>query len=312
MVAFTTLFNINFIPQGICLIESILRNVSNNPKVFVLCMDKDTYKILNLRFHNKITLISLSELMDDELLQIKKERKFNEFCWTLTPTLIRYVAEKFNPENEVFYCDADTVFLKPADEIFANFKNSNRSVYITEHGYDPIYDQTATSGRYCVQLIGFSNAWQNECLNYWEGECRKWCFDRFEDGNFGDQKYLEDFETQFPGEIYVEPSLSYFQAPWNCNYYRNSDAVFFHFHSLRMASNNYVHLGHYEINKYTYEYIYLPYIRKLLDITNRLKEAGIYIEPQILIRSYIFLNIYSILSAMWRKLKINLNLRKVR
>ena len=312
MIGFTTLFNVNYAPQGVCLIESILANISVDHKVFALCLDNDTYKILDRIFGNKISLINLTDIIDPEISEIKEQRKFNEFCWTITPTLIRYVSEQYPEINEVFYCDADTIFLKCADKFFIDFQKSSKSVYITEHGYDPVHDQSNTSGLYCVQLIGFKNGKHNECLNYWDQECRKWCFDRFEDGKFGDQKYLENFEEKFPDKIYVEPSLKHFQAPWNCNYYRNSDAMFFHFHSLRIVSENYVHSGNYHINRHTYDNIYTPYIRRLRHTVRLMREMNIKFTPQMFVKSNIVQITYEVLSQIKWHFLTSLKLRKIK
>jgi hypothetical protein len=72
-------------------------------------------------------------------------------------------------------------------------------VLITDHGYAPEYDQSATSGQYCVQFMTFERDGGEPVRRWWEERCIEWCYARFEDGKFGDQKYLDDWPYRFKG-----------------------------------------------------------------------------------------------------------------
>ncbi|HAA01379.1 MAG TPA: hypothetical protein DCD96_06995, partial [Flavobacteriales bacterium] len=80
----------------------------------------------------------------------------------------------------------------------------NNSVLITPHNYSPEYDNSSISGRYCVQFVCFKNTADGMAvLNWWKDSCIDWCFDRVEDGKFGDQKYLDEFSSRFSGVLTV-------------------------------------------------------------------------------------------------------------
>ena len=85
-------------------------------------------------------------------------------------------------------------------------------------------------------------------LNWWRNACLEWCSNRFEDGKFGDQKYLDDWTERFTG-IHELNHLGGGVAPWNMQQYvfrqeggaiigteistgKDFPLVFFHFHDL--------------------------------------------------------------------------------
>ena len=74
----------------------------------------------------------------------------------------------------------------------------------------------------------------------------EWCFDRLEDGKFGDQKYLEMMSSLFDGVCnIITPGANI--APWNQGklrfetvegklYVNGSNLIFYHFCGFRMIS----------------------------------------------------------------------------
>ena len=117
-------------------------------------------------------------------------------------------------------------------------------------------------------------------LNWWVNACLEWCYDRYEDGKFGDQKYLDDWTTKFEG-IHVLKHFGGGLAPWNIQQYElinssnntiqlinksNSekfDAVFYHYHYVRFYSNNLVDFGWFKLEKNIINIFYANYIKEL-------------------------------------------------
>jgi hypothetical protein len=161
----------------------------------------------------------------------------------------------------------------------------SNSVLITEHRYTPKYDQSDTSGKYCVQFMTFKNdANGTKVLDWWTNACNEWCYDRKEDGKFGDQKYLDDWKTRFDG-VYELQHLGGGVAPWNIQQYdfvakadngdkiygiekktkKEFELVFYHFHGLKLLANNKVKLmPDYASSKQVRNLIYKPYIKHLV------------------------------------------------
>ena len=266
---YVTLFDSVFLPQGLALHHSLLEH-GGDCILWVLCLDVDCLKILESFELPQMRLLDLSQLETPELLAVKPDRSRAEYCWTLTPWSIQWVLETDSTVQRVTYLDADVFFLKSPDAIFSEFDASGCGVLITEHGYAPEYDQTPTSGRYCVQFLPVVRGLGEPVLHWWRDRCLEWCFARCEEGLFGDQKYVERFEENFPGLVLPIGPDCRFQAPWNCSIFKFSDAVLFHFHSLRSLSSRLIRVssGTYLLPQPTILYVYKPYCELLLCLTS--------------------------------------------
>jgi hypothetical protein len=156
----------------------------------------------------------------------------------------------------------------------------NASISITPHRYSPQYDFSAVSGIYCVQWLTFKkDARALTALHWWRQKCLEWCYAYYEDGKFGDQKYLDDWPTRFEGVCVLE-HLGCGVAPWNMQQYEFSltqghlvaktfklgltiPVIFTHFHGLRYRSDDQFELGAYSLKKQVVRLIYGLYIRHL-------------------------------------------------
>jgi hypothetical protein len=156
------------------------------------------------------------------------------------------------------------------------------SVLITEHRYTPKYDRTEIAGKYCVQFMTFKKDDRGlKVLNWWMNACLDWCYDRYEDGKFGDQKYLDTWTEQFEG-VHVLKHLGGGMAPWNIQQYQfidekeNGDkifqeitsgtnfvAIFYHYHYVRFYKNQLVDLGWFSLTKSTIQRLYSDYVKQL-------------------------------------------------
>lgn len=277
---FCTLFDSNYLSRGLALYRS-LEEQATNFHLYLLAFDDRCSAALQKLNLTHATVITLSQFEDEDLLRVKKERSRGEYCWTSTSSLILYCIKTFNLSN-CTYLDADMYFYQ-SPQVLLDEIPETCSVLITEHRYTKQYDQSATSGKYCVQFMFFRNdANGMKVLNWWRDACIEWCYNRMEDGKFGDQKYLDNWTTQFEGVCELQHPGGGL-APWNCQQYRFvSDnntllgkvlktgmefrPVFYHYHGLRFYKNNAAIFAdkYYLISLNVRKHFYYPYLQKIM------------------------------------------------
>ncbi len=273
---YCTLFDSNYIMRGLAMYNS-LKKYSKDFHLYIFAFDDNCYnKLRELKLEN-VTVISLNEFEDEELLEVKPTRTAGEYCWTSTPSTILYCIERYELES-CTYLDADLYFFSNPDVLIDEMEKAGKSVLITNHRYTSEYDQSVTSGIYCVQFMTFKNDEKGlKVLKWWRNACLDWCYARQENGKFGDQKYLDTWPNQFEG-IHDLENLGGGVAPWNIQQYifdnnlvgeevttgNRFDLIFYHFHGFKVYSNNYYDCNMYELSDENIEYIYKPYINELL------------------------------------------------
>jgi hypothetical protein len=124
-------------------------------------------------------------------------------------------------------------------------------------------------------------------LEKWRTQCIDWCYSRYEDGKFGDQKYLDNWPETY-SNIHILKHQGGGIAPWNLSQYifsKISDSiigrvkrtnetfnvVFFHFQYMKFLNDSFCDLGWYKITRSNRKLFYIPYIEKIKDIESRLK-----------------------------------------
>ena len=290
---FCTLFNTSYLSRGLALYNS-LEKTCRDFHLYIFAFDNTTYDILiNLKLVHA-TIISLNEFEGPELLNVKPGRTTAEYCWTATPATIHYVIKKFNVES-CTYIDADLYFYSSPKIIFDEL--GNNSILITEHRFSPEYKKDEKrNGKYCVQFITFKNdAWGLEALTWWKDQCIIWCYDRHEDGKFGDQMYLNDWTTRFK-KVHVLQNLGSGLAGWNISQYdffkkngrfygiekrtnQEFDIIFYHFHYLKFYTNGKLDLGPRIISETAKKYFYNAYLEELEEIKRKILRINPIINP---------------------------------
>ena len=288
MINFCTLFDSNYLTRGLALHES-LSKVCKEFHLYVIAFNDACFQFLQAEQLPNLTPVSLSEFEDPELLSIKSTRSAAEYCWTCTPSIILYCLKKFNLPS-CTYVDADMIFYHDPRQLLNEM--GNRSILITAHNYTPEYDQSVRSGKYCVQFMFFKNNHEGlEALSWWRERCIEWCYARVENGKFGDQKYLDDWPSRFPG-VHVAQQKGAGIAPWNIQQYdvvvndsqiyvrqlnRNEThpLIFYHFHGVKFYTNDQVSCcgPAYEITPQTKEKLYFPYFIRLMALENELSNT---------------------------------------
>jgi hypothetical protein len=281
MEHFVTLFDSAFLPQGLALHTSMER-WAGRYTLWIVCMDDAAEAVLARLALRNVRLLPLSKVETDSLRRVKPTRTRGEYCWTLTPFTPRFVFDAEPSAGRVTYVDADTWLVRSPRTVFAEFEASGKSVLITEHAYAPRYDQSASSGRYCVQFMSFLRDRGDNVRSWWADRCIEWCHARVEDGKFGDQMYLDDWPTRFGADVHVLHNRAAMQAPWNSLVFAPGDAVLFHFHGLRLLrGNRLLSTDHYRINPPTFRSIYQPYFDDFRSALDTLRACGHVTRPQI-------------------------------
>lgn len=259
--------------------DSLNRHCANF-HLYVFAFDEDCFTYLKEKNLPHLTVISLHDFEDEALLQVKKDRTAAEYCWTCTPSIIRYSITNFELSN-CTYIDADLQFFSNPLQLIKEM--GEKSVLITEHRYTPAYDQSIESGKYCVQFVTFKNDEKGmKVLDDWRTDCINWCYARIEAGKFGDQKYLDSWMTKYDG-VHELQHLGGGVAPWNVQQYqvrktkhdligtnlvdgKDFPLVFFHFHGVQFFEKNIVSYAgaRYDLSQSVQELFYEPYIRILL------------------------------------------------
>ncbi len=254
-------------------------------------MDMQTEKIL-MRYHpNNIKLISLDFFEKDnpDVFLVKSSRTLGEYCWTITPALVLHCINKYKVA-QICYIDADLCFYQDPSCLLK--ESENQSILLSPHRYTKKYDQSKTSGIYCVQFMNFKNTPEGlEALTWWRNACIEWCYNRIEPNRFGDQKYLDDWPQKFKS-VHVLEHLGGGVAPWNVQQYdfmpSNDDnlkmqskdnvvfdLVFYHFHGVKIYSNKQIEMGSgYYLSDEIKRKLYFSYIKKVLNIDNMLLKNG--------------------------------------
>lgn len=301
MINFCTLFDSNYLARGLVTYHSLVSVTEGSARLYVFAFDDlclTTLKDMNLP---NLTVISLAEFEDEDLLRIKPTRSRGEYCWTCTSSTIHYCIKTYDLPHCI-YIDADMVFYQNP-QILLDEMPPSANVLITEHRYTPQYDKSKLSGKYCVQFMYFDNSENGQMvLNWWRERCLEWCYNRHEDGKFGDQKYLDDWLTRFKG-VHSLQHLGGGLAPWNVQQFdfqliknkifgtsiiQNSkretqnakntegvsvaknpksefEAIFFHFHGVKLFEGDKAIFAPkmYLLNASVRAFFYAPYLQKL-------------------------------------------------
>ena len=168
MYNYCTLFDSNYLIRGLAMYQSLKKH-SSNFHLYIFAFDLRSYKLLKKLNLISVTIISLYEFEDKELLEAKKDRTVEEYCWTCTPSVIKYCIENFNL-NSCTYLDADLYFFSNPDVLIKEM--GNKSILITEHRYSPQYKSGIINGIYNVQFLTFKNDINGmKALKWWRDSC---------------------------------------------------------------------------------------------------------------------------------------------
>jgi len=287
MLNFCTYFDIFYLHRGLALYRSLAEH-SESFTLWILCFDNKTYEILDaLKLpHAKLIHRQEFEAKDERLVSTKRNRSRVEYYWTCTPSLPLYIFRNQQDIQMVTYLDADMYFFSSPLAIFEKLKEG--SVLIIPHDYSPEYEHQQAAGKYNVGVLTFrANNDGLSCLNWWRDRCIEWCYLLHEDGNFGDQGYLNDWPERFQGVVESD-NAGLNAAPWNVSKYEitldpnekvlidNRPLICYHFHALHFCTSRLAFIGgsNISLSPISLLSIYRPYLNTLLAIERDLWDYG--------------------------------------
>jgi hypothetical protein len=213
---------------------------------------------------------------------VRQSRTYQEYCWTLASCFMDYLLPSF---NEVTYLDADIFFFSDPEQMFDEAPFQHRSIGITAHHFnDQDRERLGKNGEYNVGVVIAKNTTVGSlCISRWAEQCREWCFNRQENGKFADQGYLTEWQSLYPGNIWVLDNVGVNLGPWSVGNFKiwrdNIDGsvnvtetfataphlatywplVCYHFHEYIDAQ----HLTNWPLRPQDMELIYGPYVQAI-------------------------------------------------
>lgn len=290
MLYFCTLYHSNYAAKGLTLYRS-LEKTCTEFHLFVFAFDEDTVIMLKKMALTRLTVITLEEFEDPELLRVKPTRSVGEYCWTCTASTILYCLNHFNIDH-CTYLDSDLFFYQGPQVMIDEMGDND--ILITPHWFSPDHDNSDEVGKYCVQFVtARNNSNALSILKQWRSECLEWCYGHNEDGKFGDQKYLDKWPEVHTG-VCVSKNQGGGIAPWNMERYsllsksgllfateRNQSSifpvVFCHYHFIYPSSKAFLYKFSYDtyaIEKNCAQSAFIPYCRELKKSYKELKRLG--------------------------------------
>ena len=244
MTSYCTYFDHRYLVRGLALYRSLVAHAGPF-RLYVLCLSPLCYRLLRRLALPHVRLLPLEALerADPELAATRGTRSLVEYYFTCTPAYLRHLFRTEADVETLTYLDADLFFFADPAPVFAEL--GDRAVGIVPHRYPlALAHMAASHGTYNVGWLTFRrDARAAVCLEWWRARCLEWCYDRVEDGRYGDQKYLDAWPERFPGTAVVRHAGANL-APWNLPAHRLTERdggvlvdgrplLFFHFHRLR-------------------------------------------------------------------------------
>ena len=292
MIHYATYFDRHYLSRGLALHRSLARH-SPSFLLWVLCLDDETHRVLSSLGLEHVVLVRLAELerADRALRESKDDREPIEYYWTCGPAFLLYLLKRDPQIDLLTYLDADLFFFGDPTPLYEELGADSILVVEMRRPKTPREPRRRERfGAYNVGLVAFRRTAEGlACLEWWRERCIEWCFNRREDGRFGDQKYLDEWPARFR-RVAVVKHQGAGLAPWNLISYRyrrqqgrvfvDADPlIFYHFSDLRVVNGWLFDVDvkrrfGYPLDPLIRRHVYFPYLRELRSARGMIREAG--------------------------------------
>jgi hypothetical protein len=294
-VRYYTLFDRRYATRGLVMLQSVLAHCRDDDEFVVLALDEETPALLRQFPQPRRRVITLADLGDAELLEVKKTRPWREFCWTCTPALSSVMVRHGNENDVVVYLDADLLFFRDPRVLLQELEDHG-AILVHEHRFSP--DRAAWDSplyRFNVGFVAFRVCAEGRaCVERWRAQVIERCELDADNGYVGDQGYLAEWPARY-SNLRVIKNIGGGVAPWNVGQYRiggngrgptvdENEVVFFHYHALKTLADpkfGFVAVQPaygYEITPIVRDLIFRPYIKKLRRVARKARWKGMTME----------------------------------
>jgi hypothetical protein len=276
-IHFFTVFDRNYAARGLVMLESLRKASQQDVTTRVLALDDDAYRVAS---GVADIVMRVEDLGDGEFASLQGTRSHEEFCWTCAPVMSSFMVRTAAVGDFVVYVDADLYFFSDPAILLAEM-GSDKNIIIHPHRFSP--DRMAweaTAGKFNVGFVGFRVSEEAKvCTARWRAQVLDLCVKDPERGLCGDQGYLNEWPSLYPG-LHVMEHIGGGTAPWNVNAYEvagsasqptvnNIPVVFFHFHQLRIVDCSHrkfvgvIHAIGYDFSEAIRRILYRKYVQRL-------------------------------------------------
>ena len=257
---YCTYFDRGYLAQGLALWTSLVHHDAR-AVLWVLALDAEAADALRALGQPRLRVLALGDLLaaDSELAAVQSARPRNEFIFSLTPCLVRWLWQT-RPEIEVLaYLDADVFFFADPAPIWRELGTG--SVLLVPHRFPAWHDDAAWYGKFNVGVLVFrSDPNGRACVEWWRQRCLESCALEGDGIRYGDQKYLDEWPKRFAGVVESKHG-GVNAAPWNWAGLRwemskganagavcvdGMDLIVFHFAQFRRVGANWFDSGQLE------------------------------------------------------------------
>lgn len=273
---FCTIISKDSLYKGLVLYNS-LKARDPDFHLFFLCMQNNVKVLLKKMNLEKVTVTGFDEIENEdmEFAKTKRNRNDKEYAWTAKAPMILHLFRHHPYLTHMVYIDADVEFFTNPDPIFHEFEHY--SIMITRERFY-IQDNTSWHEQYGFFNGGFmafkNDANSMECLMWFRKKCIEWCYNRAENGHYGDQVYMNDWREKFK-QVGVMKNIGINTTAWYAHacymedlngtiYISDTPLVYYHYNGLIFYNRcEYDLCVFINLPQKLVKLIYVPYLSKL-------------------------------------------------
>jgi len=204
----------HYVLRALALYKSFRK--SNTDSFFAIyCLDESAAVLLENIQDDSLLIYSPSKYESHQLLSLKDNRSYVEYCWTHKPFILEHALEQFPAIEWVIYLDSDMMAFGNPDDGLPKESESNVILTLHRPSNDHFAEFLPNAGQFNAGYVGFrNNKIGSLALQWWKERCIESCPKIPISGAYADQKYLDKLAKDFSG-VMCSQHAGLNAGPWN-------------------------------------------------------------------------------------------------